>query len=224
MKTIAIVEDDEFLLEEIINTFESRGMNAVGVSDLKNAVREIIKLSPDLLVLDLNLPYQNGLEICTAVKSKINMPILILTARDSLGDEICAINLGADDYLTKPCHPDRLIARAQRLLSTYEGSLNLVRAGMLTVDSVSYKVSYKGENMVLPETSGKILLTLAKAYPETAAKEELVKTLWGTGEFLDPNILEVNIARLRKSLSEIGADSAVITVRGEGYKIAEGEV
>ena len=67
-------------------------------------------------------------------------------------------------------------------------------------------------------------LTLAKAYPETAAKEELVKTLWGTGEFLDPNILEVNIARLRKSLSEIGADSAVITVRGEGYKIAEGEV
>ena len=109
---IIVVEDDVYMREELIDVLEKAGYDAVPLLDFENAVSQIMSLSPDLILLDINLPFHSGFEICKEVKAKQLGTVLILTARDKLQDELHALGLGADDYLTKPCNTERLLARA----------------------------------------------------------------------------------------------------------------
>lgn len=108
---IIVVEDDVYMREELIDVLEKAGYDAVPLLDFENAVSQIMSLSPDLILLDINLPFHSGFEICKEVKAKQLGTVLILTARDKLQDELHALGLGADDYLTKPCNTERLLAR-----------------------------------------------------------------------------------------------------------------
>lgn len=116
MPRIIIVEDDTYLREELIHTFQKAKYDAIGLSEFENVEDHLMKRKPDLVILDVNLPGKTGYELCKSLKVKSSFPILILTARDTLSDELTALGLGADDFLTKPCHPDRLLARTERLL------------------------------------------------------------------------------------------------------------
>lgn len=218
MQRIVIVEDDVYLREELIHTFRKAGYDAIGPASFENLEKEVKELNPDLAVLDINLPKKSGFELCKNFKMTSSFPILILTARDTLSDELKALGLGADDFLTKPCHPDRLLARADRLIKMYASQLrSVIRAGRLALDTDTYKLFFADKFIILAETEGKIMKILMERYPETVSKGELFYNMWGTEEYVDENILQVNISRLRKNLTEIDMGEAVRNVRGKGY-------
>lgn len=217
MLRIVIVEDDIYLREELIHTLKKAGYDALGPSSFENIEEELAALRPDLAILDVNLPGKSGYELCKSFKVKASFPILILTARDTLSDELMALGLGADDFLTKPCHPDRLIARTERLLQTYHKLRSLLQAGPLSLDTDTYKLTYTDRFLILAETEGKIMKLLMERYPNTVGKSELFFSVWETEEFVDENIVQVNMSRLRKSLSRLGIDNAVRNIRGKGY-------
>lgn len=219
MSNIIVIEDDIYLREELVNTFVKKGYSVSGISSFDAPEKEILDSNPDLAVLDINLPGKSGFELCKWLKARASFPILILTARDTLSDELYALGLGADDFLTKPCHPDRLIARVRRLLQTYGKVGNLVQAGALILDLDTYKVIWKNAHVVLSDTEGKILKVLLEQYPDLVSKQELSLVLWGGEEYVDENILQVNMTRLRKSLDVIGLRDMIQTVRGQGYRL-----
>lgn len=219
MSKIIVIEDDIYLREEIVNTFLKKGYSVSSISSFATPEQEILDKKPDLAVLDINLPGKSGFELCKWLKARAAFPILILTARDTLSDELYALGLGADDFLTKPCHPDRLIARAERLLQTYGKMRSLVQVEELTLDIDTYKVIWGNSHVVLSETEGKILQVLIEKYPSIVNKQELFSSLWGGDEYVDENILQVNITRLRKSLDIIDLRNIIQTVRGQGYRL-----
>lgn len=217
MTRIMIVEDDTYLKEELMMTFSKKGYQVFGISSFAAPEQEIMDCKPDLLVLDVNLPGRSGFELCKWLKAHASFPILILTARDTLEDELTALGLGADDYLVKPCHPDRLLARAGRLLQNFLQVKHLILTGGISLDTDTYKLMFKDTYVILPETEGKIMELLIKRHPALVTRAELFEALWGAGEFYDENILQVNMTRLRKRLKPLGFEEMIQTVRGQGY-------
>lgn len=217
MPRIIIVEDDAYLRDELIHTFQKAGYDASGLSEFERVEEELAGRKPELVILDVNLPGKTGYELCKSLKVKSSFPILILTARDTLSDELTALGLGADDFLTKPCHPDRLLARSERLLQTYEKLRSVLRIKTMSLDTDTYKLTYADSVLVLSETEGKIMKLLMERYPSTVEKSELFRTVWGTEDFVDENILQVNMSRLRKNLSDFGMDGIIRNIRGKGY-------
>lgn len=219
MEKVLIIEDDLYIREELESIFEKRGYVVESITNFNNTLEDIKKSNPDLIVLDLNLPGMSGFEICKSLKQRTSFPVLILTSRNQMKDELHALDLGADDYLTKPCHPDRIIARADKIIKMYERIINNISVGNLILDEKIYEVKYLENSIILPENEGKILRNLMINYPKTVKKEDLFIELWGTKDFVDENILQVNMTRLRKSLSKINLDNVITTIRGIGYKL-----
>lgn len=219
MEKVLIIEDDLYIREELESIFEKKGYVVESITNFNNTLEDIKKSNPDLIVLDLNLPGMSGFEICKSVKQRTSFPVLILTSRNQMKDELHALDLGADDYLTKPCHPDRIIARAEKIISMYGKIINNISVGNLILDEKIYEAKYLENSIILPENEGKILRNLMINYPNIVKKEDLFIELWGTKEFIDENILQVNMTRLRKSLSKINLDNIIKTIRGCGYKL-----
>ena len=191
------------------------------IRDFKNTCEEILQSHPDLLLLDINLPGQSGFEICKQIKEKRQCPILMLTSRSQLQDELHGLELGAEEYLTKPFHKERLLARIQNLLRRTKGFYqrfeNLEDGGGFYLDKNTYTLFCKEKSLVLPETEGKLLELLIQKKGGLAARQELIRQVWGSEEYVDENILQVNMTRLRKSLRALGLDGRIRTVRGHGY-------
>lgn len=219
MEKIVIVEDDIFLRSELQNILEKEGYAAECISSFHNVIEEIIHMNPDLILLDLNLPHMSGYEICRGLKAKGRGPILVLTSRNQLRDEIHALDLGADDYLTKPCHPDRLLARIQKLIRLYSNLNILLEAGDIKLEEKTNTVYFNGKAVVLSENEGMIMKMLIEADASVVKKEELFIRIWGSTEFVDENILQVNMTRLRRTLESIGITDRIKTIRGVGYRL-----
>lgn len=218
MKRIVIVEDDIWLREELRDIYRKQGYDAVSIESFEDTVRDIKNAAPDLVLLDLNLPGATGFEICRELKKEASAPVLVLTSRDQMADELHALELGADDYLTKPCHKDRLLARTQNLLIRYEGSRFLLNGQGFLLDRQNYTLFKDGESVILPENTGKILEILMLHPEETVTKEMLCQGLWGTIKYIDENALQVNMTRLRKVLKTLGLEHRIETIRGVGYR------
>jgi DNA-binding response OmpR family regulator len=220
---IVVVEDDLYIREELIDLLRKSGYEALSLLDYENAVPQIAALTPDLILLDINLPCQSGFEICKALKAKGIGPVLVLTARDKLQDELRALGFGADDYLTKPCNMDRLLARIKNLLRRTDEQEQqcLLNGGGFLLDPNTFTFYLGKSSYLLPPNEGKLLLTLLMHSPNTVTKAELCRTLWGTDEFIDENALQVNFTRLRKTLQRFQLDDRIETVRGQGYRFIE---
>ncbi len=201
-----------------MTTFERRGFAARGITRFDSALEEILSASPDLLILDVNLPGGSGYTLCRQLKARVTFPILILTSRDTIEDEITALGLGADDFLPKPCHPERLIARVERLLETYRRVPAYLKAADLLYDPDAYKLMRDESFVILTETEGNILRVLLENYGETIPTQSLITQVWGDAEHVDENILSVNLTRLRKSLDVVGVRSYLQNDRGRGYR------
>lgn len=223
MEKIVIVEDDIFLREELQNILEKEGYDVTCISSFNSPLEDIVSASPTLVLLDLNLPNLSGFAICRALKAKGIGPILVLTSRNQLRDELHALGLGADDYLTKPCHPKRLIARIQKLLQLYANQRMLLDAGDFQLDGQTNVLYVDKRAIALSDNEGFILKALVKASPAVVKKEELFTMLWGSSVYVDENILQVNITRLRKTLNSIGLTNKIKTIRGIGYQLVEGD-
>lgn len=219
MKRIAIVEDDTILREELAETLESAGYSAIPLLAFENAAAQLMALQPDLVLLDLNLPHRSGFEICRELKQTTAIPILVLSSRDHLRVELRALELGADEYLTKPCRKERLLARISNVLKRYEGQKNLLEGNGYLLDRNTFTLYFEGESVVLPPNQGKLLETLMTSDCHVAEKEALSMALWGTTQYIDDNALQVNIARLKKTMRTLGMDDRILAVRGIGYAL-----
>lgn len=223
MANIVIVEDDIFLREELQNILQKEGYSVVSISSFDTPVEDIIAAKPGLVLLDLNLPNLSGFQICRTLKMKGIGPILILTARNQIRDELHALELGADDFLMKPCHPKRLIARIQKLQQLYAKMPMLLNWGKFQLDLKTNELYIGHNSLSLSENEGAIMKLLIQYAPAVVKKEQLFYELWGSSEFVDENILQVNMTRLRKTLFKVGVSHQIKTVRGAGYQLIEGE-
>lgn len=219
MKKIIVVEDELFMRKELVSILENEGYETFYISNFNNVSSQIIDQKPDLILLDLNLPKVSGFEICKEVRLKSKIPILVLTGREQLKDELHALNLGADEYLNKPCHKDRLIARIANLLRRVNNRDCFVEFKEISLDIQTYTMYVDSISTVLPENQGKIMELLLRNSGEIVTKDMLFEKLWGTSEYVDENILQVNMTRLKKKIKELGINYRVITKRGEGYYI-----
>lgn len=221
MKHIAIVEDEIFMREELSILLRKAGYQVTEISDFEDTEKSLSALSPDLILLDLNLPGISGFQICRAIKQKSPVPVLILTSRDQLRDELHALNLGADEYLTKPCRKERLLARVSNVLKRYEGRANLLEGTDFLLDRQTYTLYIHNTSFVLPKNQGKLLEVFLTHGSNTVPKEELFTALWGTSEFIDENALQVNLTRLKKTMANLKMRQQITPVRGVGYRFAK---
>ena len=221
MKKIVIAEDDVFMREELASILMKEGYETDCLADFSDAARKILSLSPDLVLLDLNLPGITGFEICRSIRKISTVPVLVLTSRDQLQDELHALKLGADEYLTKPCHKDRLTARILNLLRRYEDRDRFAEIQGVRLDRQTFTVYMNGQSAVLPENQGKIMELLLLHAGDTVTKSMLSERLWGTTEYIDENALQVNMTRLKKTIRKLHIPYRIETRRGIGYCLTE---
>lgn len=138
-------------------------------------------------------------------------------------DELQALALGADEYLTKPCRKERLLARVANVLKRYEGRSNLLEGEEFLLDRQTYTLYIHNTSVVLPKNQGKLLETFLSHLSRTVTKEDLCMALWGTTEFIDENALQVNLTRLKKTMTGLGMKQKILPVRGVGYRLESGE-
>lgn len=219
MKRIAIVEDEVYTREELCNMLEKAGYSALEVTAFEDAAEQLTALTPDLVILDLNLPEISGFQICRNLKLKTSIPVLVLTSRDQMADELQALQLGADEYLTKPCRKERLLARITNILKRYEGRSNLLEGQEFLLDRGTYTLYINNTSVVLPKNQGKLLEALLADGDNLVTSEQLCRALWDTTEFIDENALQVNITRLKKTMANLGMKQKVVAVRGMGYRL-----
>lgn len=221
MKRIAVVEDELYMREELCSLLRKAGYEALEITVFEDAAEQMTALAPDLVLLDINLPEISGFQICRDLKQKTAIPVLVLTSRDQMQDELRALRLGADEYLTKPCRGERLLARITNLLKRYEGRANLLEGDGFLLDRGTYTLYIHNTSVVLPKNQGKLLEVLLTGELTTA--EQLCHALWGTTEFIDENALQVNLTRLKKTMASLGMRQKIVSVRGVGYRL-EGPV
>ena len=223
MKRIAVVEDEPLMREELRKMLENAGYLVEEICEFEDTAEQLEALAPDLAILDLNLPGESGFQICREVKGKSSFPVLVLTSRDQMRDELHALELGADEYLTKPCRKERLLARVSNVLKRYEGRGNLLEGDGFLLDRQTYTLYIHNTSVILPKNQGK-LLEVFLAHPEqTVTKEELCMPLWGTTEYIDENALQVNLTRLKKTMAELDMKQRIVPVRGKGYRLESRE-
>lgn len=223
MKRIAIVEDEFLMREELSDMLRKANYQVDEISDFKDVTNQLLKLSPDLVLLDLNLPGNSGFQICREMKQKSGIPVLVLTSRDQLCDELHALDLGADEYLTKPCRKERLLARVSNVIKRYEGRSNLLEGSGYLLDRLTYTLYIHNNSVILPKNQGKILEVFLLHGDEIVSKEELCLAIWGTTEFIDENALQVNLTRLKKTMTSLRMGQQIVPVRGMGYRLVAEE-
>lgn len=219
MKKIAVVEDEVYTREELCNMLEKAGYSALEVTVFENAAEQLTALAPDLVILDLNLPEISGFQICRDLKQKTSIPVLVLTSRDQMSDELQALRLGADEYLTKPCRKERLLARIANILKRFEGRSNLLEGQGFLLDRGTYTLYINNTSVTLPRNQGKLLEALLAGGNQLVTSEQLCRALWDTTEFIDENALQVNLTRLKKTMANLGMKQKVVAVRGLGYRL-----
>ncbi len=222
MKRIAIVEDEVYMREELSDMLQKDGYQVEAITEFETAGSALAALQPDLVILDLNLPEISGFQICRDVKCKTAIPILILTSKDQVKDELQAFELGADEYLTKPCRKERLLARVSNLLKRYEGRPNLMEGADFLLDQQTYTLFIHNTSVVLPKNQGKLLVALLAGGEELVTTKQLCMALWQTTEYIDENALQVNITRLKKTMAGLGMKQRIVAVRGMGYRLEMG--
>lgn len=218
-KKIFIIEDEEKIRSELSTFLNRYGYETTYSTDFENIVDISLKEEPHIILLDINLPFYDGYYICREIRKCSNVPIVVVTSRDSEIDELMTMNLGADDFITKPYNTQILLARIASIIRrTYEN----VDMEMFEFNGLKYNMStsimeYANKTIDLTKNESRILYTLIKNKEKIVSRNDLMKALWQSNEFVDDNTLTVNINRLRKKIDEIGAEGYLQTKRGQGY-------
>lgn len=220
MAKIIVIEDNKNLREELIDFLARYGYEAYGPSDFKYIVNDVLKSDADLIMLDINLPFYDGYYICREIRKVKNTPIIVVTSRDSDMDEVMSMNLGADDFITKPYNTEVLLARIASLLRrVYGNTQEIIEYKGLKLNIASGSLVFESKEMDLTKNEAKIAHCLMKNKGAVVTREDLMDYLWNSDLYVDDNTLSVNITRLRKKLQELGFKDAIETKRGIGYML-----
>ena len=226
MKRILVVDDEKPISDIISFNLRNEGFEVVAAFDGEQALEKFNESNPDLIILDLMLPKIEGLEVCREIRKTSTVPIIMLTAKDSEIDKVLGLELGADDYVTKPFSNRELIARvkanirrsAVREKETVESQSNDIEVGDLTIHQDAYTVSKRGQEIELTHREFELLLYLAKHIGQVMTREHLLETVWGYDYFGDVRTVDVTIRRLREKIEDTpGYPNFIITRRGVGY-------
>ncbi|WP_346895888.1 response regulator transcription factor [Clostridium sp. UBA7503] len=216
---IFIIEDEEKIRRELSTFLNRYGYDIITSDNFENIVEEALEAEPNLVLLDINLPYYDGYYICREIRKTSSVPIIVVTSRDSDMDELMSMNLGADDFITKPYNTEILLARIASIIRrTYRSNdMEIFPCRGLKYNLSTSEIEFDDKKQELTKNESKILYTLIKSKEKIVSRDEIMKCLWQSDEFVDDNTLTVNINRLRKKLDEIGAVGYLQTKRGQGY-------
>lgn len=221
MERIYIVEDEPRMRIELSRILEKNGYECICADCFEAVAEDIIKAAPDLVLLDLSLPVHDGFYICRGIRAVSDIPVIVVTSSDSDLDELMSLNLGADDFVTKPYHVQILLAHISAVLARTRGrksSLTMSHNG-LTLDIGKSRAVHDGRGIDLTKNELGILRFLMSHKGVIVSREELIRELWEMEEFVEDSTLTVNINRLRKKLGELGLTDYLVTKRGQGYLI-----
>lgn len=222
MYKILIVEDDRIIAEKIREHFQSWGYDAHCISDFKNVMTEFVKLDPQLVLMDISLPFFNGYHWCSEIRRVSKVPVLFLSSASDNMNVLMAINMGADDFIAKPFDMNILTAKMQAILRrTYDFGVqtNLLEHRGAVLNTGNTTLTYEGQNIELSKNEYKILLFLMENKGKTVSRDALMTRLWETDSFIDDNTLTVNVTRLRKKLEQAGLTEFIKTKKGMGYLV-----
>jgi len=217
MKKILIIEDEEVIARELKELLKTSGYIGIILHDFKNALDEINNVNPDLILLDINIPYLNGEELLQMLRKTSSVPVIMVTSRDSETDEVISITYGADDYITKPYNPSILLLRINNIFkrtSTFSDTINYKDI----IVNLSKGCIIKDNEEILLTKNEMIIFSYFLAHKNSiVTRDELMTTLWNNNEYINDNALTVNISRLRVKLKEVGLENVIETRKGYGY-------
>ena len=222
-ETILVVDDEANIIELAKMYLQNEGYVVESARDGREALTKIKSLQPALVVLDLMLPEVDGWEVCRKVRSDSDVPIIMLTARSDDVDKIIGLELGADDYLTKPFNPRELVARVKAVLRRYEKSAAYttpIHLGRVTIDPQRREVTVGGQQLDLRTKEFDLLWALAEHRGIVLSRDQLLDLVWGYDYYGETRTVDVHIAHLRDRLE--GSDVVIETVWGVGYKLVVG--
>jgi DNA-binding response OmpR family regulator len=219
-RKVLVVEDDPAIgrVLQLELAYEGYDVELAvdGLSGLEKALKE-----PDLVILDLMLPRMEGFEVCKRIRAKSRVPIIILTAKDSVPDRVAGLDLGADDYLTKPFSTDELLARVRARLRDREPQSNVIEYRDLTMDRDRHEVTRAGQQIALTAKEYALLEYLLLHRNKVHTRDELFNGVWGSDFLGDSNLIDVYIRYLRGKIDDGHEDKLITTVRGVGYTIKD---
>ncbi|MED4112279.1 response regulator transcription factor [Priestia megaterium] len=220
---ILILEDDDKIYELVKEKFEQWSFEVAGVEDFQKVMEVFIAESPELVILDVNLPVYDGFYWCQQIRTVSKAPIVFLSSREHPMDIVMAMNVGADDYIQKPFNLDVLVAKVQALLRrtySYGDTISdVIEWNGAVLDLKKGSLHYKDQEIHLTKNEFFILRLLLEERGKIVSREELMRRLWEDEKFVSDNTLSVNITRIRTKLEEIGLNDKIVTKKGQGYLV-----
>jgi DNA-binding response OmpR family regulator len=222
MYKILIVEDDMVIAKTVKTHLESWGYEVEYITDFQNVMSHFVSYDPQLVLLDISLPFVNGFTLCNEIRKLSKVPIIFISSASDNMNIVMAISMGGDDFIAKPFDLTILTSKVQALLRrTYDftGQTNLLEHRGAIVNTSDATLTYNGQKIDLTKNDQKILHVLLENKGKTVSRDVLMTRLWETDSFIDDNTLTVNINRLRKKLEAIGLHDFIKTKKGLGYLV-----
>ena len=204
MKKILIVEDDTSISEELKNLLDNAGFNGVILKDFENSFEEINQENPDLILLDINIPKLNGEMLLQKIRKESNVPIIMVTSKNTEADEVLSMSYGADDYITKPYNPTILLLRINAIFKRMENKSDILAYNELEIDPKKGIIKNEKEEIILTKNEMIIFTFLLANKGNIVTRDELMTDLWNNDSYINDNALNVNISRLRTKLKDFG--------------------
>ncbi len=217
MPKILIIEDDKLLAQELKELLENAGYQATILEEFQEITKNILKQNADLILLDINLPNNNGQLLLKEFRKKSNIPVIMVTSRNTDTDEVISISSGADDYIIKPYNPTILLLRIEAILKRTQNEVQKLEYKNIKIDRARSQIICKDKVIILSKNELLMLEYLLKNRGKIVSREEIMSYLWESDEFVDDNTLTVNISRLRSKLEEVELKNVIETRRGQGY-------
>lgn len=222
MYRILIVEDDSTIAEALKRHLEGWDHETVIAEDFKNIMAEFTRVGPDLVLLDIGLPFYNGFYWCSQIRQVSDVPIIFISSASDNMNIVMAMNMGGDEFIEKPFDLHVVTAKVQALLRraySYRGSASLMEYRGCILNLADATVTYQNRKTDLTKNEFKIFQCLLENAGKIVTRDEIIARLWESDAFIDENTLTVNVARLRKKLAQIGLEEAVVTKKGIGYMV-----
>lgn len=217
MQKILIIEDDEIICNELSELLQNSGYLPLVLKNFKDAKTEILTLNPDLVLLDINIPYMNGELLLRDLRKNSNIPVIMVTSRNSETDEVLSMSYGADDYITKPYNPNILLLRISAVLKRTTTNNETLSYKELVINMQKGIIKKDNTEIILTKNEMIIFNYLLNHQNKIVSRDELMTDLWNNNEYINDNALTVNISRLRAKLKDIGYKDVIKTRKGIGY-------